>query len=48
MFGLTHGELILIVFIFALIYGAGLLPKVAARLSGKPEKKAPSREATDE
>lgn len=33
MFGLTRGELILIAFIFALVYGAGFLPKLAARLS---------------
>ena len=32
-FGLTHGEIILVAFIFALVYGAGLLPKLAARLS---------------
>jgi Sec-independent protein translocase protein TatA len=32
-FGLTRGELILIAFIFALVYGAGFLPKLAARLS---------------
>jgi hypothetical protein len=33
-FGLTHGEIILVALIFALVYGAGLLPKLAARLSG--------------
>jgi hypothetical protein len=33
-FGLTRGEIILIAFIFALVYGAGLLPKLAARLGG--------------
>jgi hypothetical protein len=32
-FGITRGEIILIAFIFALVYGAGLLPKLAARLS---------------
>lgn len=37
LFGLTRGEIGLIVFIFGLIYAAGLLPKLAARLSGKPE-----------
>ena len=37
-FGLTRGEIILIAFIFALVYGAGLLPKLAARLSGKQGK----------
>ena len=35
-FGLTHGEIILVAFIFALVYGAGLLPKLAARLSRMP------------
>lgn len=33
-FGLTRGEILLIAFIFALVYGAGLLPKLATRLSG--------------
>lgn len=36
-FGLTRGEIILVAFIFGLIYAAGLLPKIAARLSGKGE-----------
>lgn len=45
LFGLTRGEIGLIVFIFGLIYAAGLLPKVAARLSGKP--KAASSEEKD-
>ncbi|AKU97264.1 hypothetical protein AKJ09_03928 [Labilithrix luteola] len=35
LFGLTRGEMILTAFVFALIYGAGLLPRVAARLGGK-------------
>ena len=33
MFGLSRGELLLVVFIFALIYTAGLLPKITARLT---------------
>jgi hypothetical protein len=33
--GLTRGELLLVAFIFGLIYVAGLLPKIAARLAGK-------------
>jgi Sec-independent protein translocase protein TatA len=37
-FGLTRGEIILIAFIFALVYGAGHLPKLAARLGGKGAK----------
>jgi hypothetical protein len=32
-FGLTRGEIILIAFIFGLVYSAGLLPKLAARVS---------------
>ncbi|HEY8073959.1 MAG TPA: hypothetical protein VIF62_07615 [Labilithrix sp.] len=39
-FGLTRGEIILIVFIFGLVYSAGLLPKLAARLSKKDDGKA--------
>lgn len=31
--GLTRGELILVAIIFGLIYAAGLLPKIAARLA---------------
>ncbi len=33
MLGLTRGEILLVAFIFALVYGAGLLPKVAALLA---------------
>ncbi|MBX3207656.1 MAG: hypothetical protein KF764_21580 [Labilithrix sp.] len=32
--GFTRGELLLVAFIFGLIYVAGLLPKIAARLAG--------------
>ncbi len=42
MFGLTRGEIILVTFIFALVYGAGLLPKLAARLSGSAGKEGKS------
>jgi hypothetical protein len=31
---LTRGEILLLAFIFALVYGAGLLPRLAAWLSG--------------
>ena len=31
--GLTRGELLLVAFIFGLIYVAGLLPKIAAKLA---------------
>ena len=36
MFGLTRGEILLVAFIFALIYGAGLLPKLIGLLAPKP------------
>jgi hypothetical protein len=36
--GLNHGEIILVALIFGLVYTAGLLPKIAAWLTG--EKKA--------
>ncbi len=32
IFGMTHGEVALVVFIFALVYGAGHLPRLAERL----------------
>jgi hypothetical protein len=35
LFGLTRGEIILVLFIFGLVYSAGLLPKIAARLAPK-------------
>ena len=38
LLGLSHGEILLIAFIFALVYGAGHLPWVAAKLGGKPLK----------
>jgi len=34
LFGLTRGEILLVVFIFLIVYCAGLLPKLAARLGG--------------
>jgi hypothetical protein len=42
VFGLTRGEIVLVAFVFALIYGAGLLPRLAAWLSkrvGQPDEK---------
>jgi len=39
-FGLTRGEIILIAFIFGLVYTAGLLPKLVARLSKKKDGEA--------
>jgi Sec-independent protein translocase protein TatA len=32
MFALSHGELAIVVFIFALVWGAQALPRFAARL----------------
>jgi Sec-independent protein translocase protein TatA len=32
MFALTHGELAMVLFLFALVWGAGLLPRLAARI----------------
>lgn len=37
MFGLTRGEIVLIAFVFALIYGAGLLPRLIAWLDGRKD-----------
>jgi hypothetical protein len=39
---MTRGEVALVAWIFALVYVAGLLPKIAARLAGgdKPEETA--------
>jgi hypothetical protein len=34
---MTRGEILLIAFIFGLVYVAGLLPKIAARLGGRDE-----------
>ena len=48
LFGLTRGEIALIAFIFGLVYSAGLLPKLAALLSGGAKAEPPpQREATD-
>jgi hypothetical protein len=33
---MTGGEIALVLFIFGLIYVAGLLPKIATLLAGKP------------
>jgi Sec-independent protein translocase protein TatA len=32
IFGMTHGELGLVLFIFALVYGAQVVPKVGERV----------------
>lgn len=38
IFGLSSGEIVFVAFLFALIYGAGFLPKIAARLAGSKSK----------
>jgi len=48
IFGMTHGELGLVLFVFALVYFALLIPKagayVARALAGKPKPSAPASE----
>ena len=46
-FGLTRGEIILIAFIFALVYGAGLLPKLTAYLTGAGAPGKPGKPTDD-
>jgi hypothetical protein len=41
LFGMTRGEIGLVVFIFALVYAAGFLPKVASRLAAALGKEGP-------
>ncbi len=45
MFALTHGELALVLFLFALIWGAGLLPRLGARLGVRFAKARAARDA---
>jgi hypothetical protein len=42
--GLTRGEIALVAFIFALVYIAGLLPKIAARLARGTDRPPPKPE----
>jgi Sec-independent protein translocase protein TatA len=35
MFAVSRGELVLVAFIFALVWGAGVLPRVGARLGAR-------------
>ncbi len=35
MFAVSRGELVLVVFIFALVWGAGVLPRVGERLGSR-------------
>jgi len=44
MFGLTRGELAMVVFLFALVWGAGLLPRLAEHIGtrfARPRDPAP-------
>ncbi len=41
-FGLTRGEIILIAFVFALVYTAGLLPRITKALSPKTKETPPA------
>ncbi len=45
---MTRGEIVLIVFIFALVYGAGHLPRLAASLGGKGSKRDKGRASADD
>ncbi|MDP9001491.1 MAG: hypothetical protein M3O46_15425 [Myxococcota bacterium] len=46
MFALTPGELAIVLFLFALIWGAGLLPRLGARLGTHFHKRTqPGRDA---
>lgn len=38
VFDLTRGEIVFVAFVFALIYLAGFLPKIAARVSGSEKR----------
>jgi Sec-independent protein translocase protein TatA len=42
MFGLTRGEVALIVFLFALVWGAGVLPRIGERLGERFAKRGGS------
>ncbi len=35
MFAVSRGEVVLVVFIFALVWGAGLLPRIGERLGAR-------------
>jgi hypothetical protein len=35
MFALTHGELAIVTFLFALVWGAGLLPRLGERIAAR-------------
>jgi Sec-independent protein translocase protein TatA len=40
MLAASRGELVLVAFIFALVWGAGVLPRVAAQLAARGKAKA--------
>jgi Sec-independent protein translocase protein TatA len=39
MFGFSRGELVIVVFIFVLVWGAGLLPPLAERFAARLARK---------
>jgi len=39
VFGMTRGEIALVAFIFALVYGAIVLPRLAERIGVRDDKK---------
>ena len=41
MFGMTRGEIALVAFIFALVYGAIVLPRLAERIGVRDDTKKP-------
>jgi hypothetical protein len=43
MFALTGGELAMVTFIFALVWGAGLLPRLGERIGERYAKRLPQR-----
>ena len=46
MFGVSRGELVLVAFIFALVWGAGMLPRLGERLGARfASKREPGRDA---
>lgn len=47
MFGLTRGEILLVAFLFALIYGAGLLPKLIGLIAPPPKSEPRDPEEND-
>jgi Sec-independent protein translocase protein TatA len=43
MFAVTHGELAIVLFIFALVWSAGLLPRLGERVAERLARRARAR-----